>query len=364
MKLKKYYVPFFILLCVIVLTACGDKSGIQTTAKNENNDELIVIDYLSREVAIPKKVDRIACLYAYTGHVVTMLGDGNKIVAVNNGLKLDRLLHKINPMIKDAVVPNQQTKINIEELANANPDLILIQEAIAQDEGEVRKLEEMKIPYLVVNFNSMKEQQQSIAMIGKVLGKSEKAKHFNDFYNEMIALVTERVKDIPEEDKVRVYHSVMEATRTDPAGSLPAEWMKVAGAINVSVGEDLKLVEKKYFASIEQILLWDPDVILVNQDGVADYILDSPQWQTLKSVKANKVYQLPNGVSRWGHPGGLETPLAIIWTAKTLYPDRFANVDLAEITAEFYENFFDYTLQPDEMKQILSGKDMRTPKGN
>jgi len=156
----------------------------------------------------------------------------------------------------------------------------------------------------------------------------------------------------------------MEATRTDPAGSLPAEWMKVAGAINVSVGENLKLVEKKYFASIEQILLWDPDVILVNQDGVADYILDSPQWQTLKSVKANKVYQLPNGVSRWGHPGGIETPLAIVWTAKTLYPDRFANVDLKEITAEFYGDFFNYKLSPDDIKQILSGKDMRTPKGN
>lgn len=364
MQLKKYYLPFFILLWVVLLTACDNKSDIQTTITNENSDEIIVIDYLSREVAIPKKTERIACLYAYTGHVVTMLGDGNKIVAVNNGLKRDLLLNKINPAIKDASVPNQGGKINIEELAYANPDLILIQESIAQDEGEVRKLEELKIPYLVVNFNSMKEQQQSITMIGNALGKSEKAKQFNDFYNEMIALVSERVKDTPDEDKVRVYHSVMEATRTDPAGSLPAEWMKVAGTINVSVGENLKLIENKYFASVEQILIWDPDVILVNEDGVADYILNNPQWQTLKSVKANKVYQLPNGISRWGHPGGLETPLAIVWTAKTLYPDQFTDIDLAEITEEFYEKFFDYQLSSDDMKQILSGKDMRTPKGN
>ncbi len=364
MNLKKYYLPFFILLLVIVLTACADNSGMQSTATNENSDEITVIDYLSREVAIPKEVDSIACLYAYTGHVVTMLGDGDKIVAVNNGLKRDLLLHKINPAIKDAAVPHQGGKINIEELAHANPDLILIQESTAQDEGEVRKLEELKIPYLVVNFNTMKEQQQSIAMIGEALGKSEKAKQFNDFYNEMIALVSERVKDIPDEDKVSVYHSVMEATRTDPAGSLPAEWLKVAGAINVSVGENLKLTESKYFASVEQILLWDPDVILVNQDGVGDYILESPAWQTLKAVKANKVYQLPNGVSRWGHPGGLETPLAIVWTAKTLYPDRFADIDLENITKEFYEKFFNYKLSPDEIEQILSGKDMRTPKGN
>ena len=83
------------------------------------------------------------------------------------------LLHEINPTIKGVPVPNRGDKVNIEELANTNPDLILIQESMAMDEGEVRKLEELKVPYLVASFNSMKEQQQSIAMIGKAIGKAK-----------------------------------------------------------------------------------------------------------------------------------------------------------------------------------------------
>ena len=331
--------------------------------KNADNP-LTVIDYLGREVAIPDKVNRIACLYAYTGHVVTMLGEGEKIVAVNGGLQRDTLLLEINPTIKKAAVPTRNGELNIEELAASNPDLVFIQESTANDQGEVRKLEELKIPYLVVDFTTIKEQQQSIEMMGKALGKAERARQFNDFYNESIAQVTERVKNIPENDKLKVYHSVNEATRTDSADSLPAEWINIAGAVNVSTGEKLKLVENKYFASIEQILLWNPEVILVNQDGVADYISKSPQWQTLKAVKDQKVYQLPNGVSRWGHPGGLETPLAILWTSKTIYPEKFKDINIEEITSKFYDDFFSYQIGPELMGKMLSGTEMRIPKGN
>ncbi|WP_423801897.1 ABC transporter substrate-binding protein [Neobacillus sp. SAB-20_R2A] len=357
---NQFHIFLVIILVLLALTSCSNAEAPKAASKDSS--QTTVVDYMGRSVEVPKKINRIACLYAYTGHVVTMLGEGKKIVAVNNGLKRDTLLGEINPAIKDALVPNTSDKINIEELANAAPDVIFIQESLAKNDGEVRKLEELKIPYLVVNFNSIKEQQQSIAMIGKAIGRSDRAEKFNEFYKEVITQVSAKVKDIPEKNRVRVYHSVMEATRTDTKDSLPAEWMKVAGAVNVSAGENLKIIENKYFANLEQILLWDSDVILVNEDGVADYILNSKPWQSLKAVKNKKVYQMPNGVSRWGHPGGLETPLAILWTAKTLYPDRFKDTDMTEVTAKFYKDFFDYNPAPEMIEKILSGKDMRTPK--
>jgi len=357
---KKVQLCLILFFVYLILAACSNTEAQKSD--NLDSGKNIVVDYLGRSVSLPKKVNRIACLYAYTGHVVTMLGDGNKIVAVNNGLKRDTLLLEINPAIEDASVPNISGKINIEELAKANPDLVFIQEETAKDDGEVRKLEELKIPYLVVSFHSVKEQQQSIDMIGRAIGREDKADKFNRFYNEIIQQVSEKVKDIPEKDRIKVYHSVMEATRTDPVDSLPAEWIRLAGAIDVSAGEDLKLIENKYFANLEQILLWDSDVILVNEDGVADYILNNSQWQTLKAVKEKKVYQLPNGVSRWGHPGGLETPLAILWTAKTLYPDKFEDTDMEGMTEKFYKDFFDYKPRKSEVEKILTGKDMRLAK--
>jgi iron complex transport system substrate-binding protein len=156
---------------------------------------------------------------------------------------------------------------------------------------------------------------------------------------------------------------VNEAARTDAPGTLPAEWTVLTGALNVSVGEPLRLYDNKYFASLEQIYVWDPDVIICNQEGVDEYMLTNEKWANLRAVQERKVYQIPVGISRWGHPGGMETPLAMIWTAKTLYPERFTDVDIRRIMFDFYADFFDHTISREMTDQILSGKGMRLPKG-
>ena len=110
-------------------------------------------------------------------------------------------------------------------------------------------------------------------------------------------------------------------------------------------------------------MLWDPGVILVNEPGVDNYILTNKQWSPLQAVKNKQVYQLPNGVSRWGHTSSPETPLVILWTAKTLYPDLFADLDLVAETKYFYQEFFGIQLSDTEADQILYGGGMRADRG-
>ncbi len=155
----------------------------------------------------------------------------------------------------------------------------------------------MKIPFLVVDYNSIEEQLYAAEMIGQVVGENEKARQYREYYQDCIKRIQDGIQDIDPEQRVRVYHSINEATRTDVAGSLSGEWLEAAGAYNVSAQEKLKLLEGKYYASLEQILLWDPEVILVNETGVDDYIITNKQWASLQAVKNNKVYKLPSGIS-------------------------------------------------------------------
>jgi iron complex transport system substrate-binding protein len=351
------------LLFVLFAAGCANnKTPVETSSDSKTSDFVTVTDFIGRQVQVPEKVERIACLYAYTGHVVTMLGKGSDIVAVVEGLKRDVMMTEMSPGIRNAVVPSAEGAVNIEELVKVNPDLVFIRNDTAQSKGEIEKLEKSGIPYLVVEFRNIKEQMYSIEMIGKAIGAPEQAKKYNDYYQRCIDLVQTRVAGIPEKERVRVYHSVNEATRTDARDTLPADWLNVAGVINVSVNENLKLLGNKYYASLEQILMWDPEVILANEAGVADYILTNKQWSALSAVKNKKVYQMPNGVSRWGHPGSLETPLAILWTAKTIYPDLFTDLDMVAETKAFYKDFFRYEVSDDEVAKILSGIGMRAKK--
>ena len=77
----------------------------------------------------------VGCLYAFTGHVVTMLGRGAQIVAVSKGLKRDTLLHRICPQILDAAVPKSKGAVNIEELLKARIDIVFIPGEIGRNDA-------------------------------------------------------------------------------------------------------------------------------------------------------------------------------------------------------------------------------------
>lgn len=351
-----------VLLCVLPLSASGlDETSLGI---NEAGATRTVTDCFDREVVIPRNIETVACLYAFSAHVVTMLGEDERIVAVVQGSKRDRLLNEISPHISNSATPSDDGIINIEELLAVNPDVVFLKGETAVLEDETAKLDLFSIPWIAVDFDSISTQMRAIEVIGEVLEQQEKAGEFNRYYQQVVDDMQGRFADLGDEERVRLYHSVNEATRTDAAGTLMAEWTHVAGAENVSVGEELRIYENKYFAGIEQILAWNPDVILCNEFGVDGYILSNEKWSPLSAVKEGRVWIIPTGISRWGHPGGMETPLAILWTANKLYPEKTADLDMFELTRSFYRDFFDYEIDDELLDHMLSGGRMRMSKHN
>jgi len=178
----------------------------------------------------------------------------------------------------------------------------------------------------------------------------------------MINKVSSRTSKIPADRQVHLYHAINEPYRTDAPGTIEADWTSICGVINVSVNKPLSSHDNKSFAGMEQVISWNPDVIIVNEEWVDQLILTDKKWSAIKAVKDKKVYQIPVGISRWGHPGGLETPLAIIWTVKKIYPDLFSDINIKEVVSDFYNRFFDLLLDDQAIEQILSGKGMRSDK--
>jgi len=357
---------FRLPLCMLFLCIIFNFLLISEIFANTNSPskDQIIIDCIGREVKIPQTVEKIGCLFAFSGHTVAMLGRGNDIVAIVEGLKRDVLYTDMYPNIKNALVPSISSNLNIEELAKSNCDLLFIKGENALNEGYIAQVEKLNIPYLVVDFHSIKEQQYAIEMIGKAIGCDEEAQNYNQYYQNTIDRVQKKVKMILLSEKVTVFHSVNEATRTDARNTVPSEWIEIAGANNVSLDNDLKFLDNKYFASLEQILLWDPKVILVNQEHVDKYILTNEQWSSLQAVKNQRVYKMPNGVSRWGHPNSLEIPLAIIWTAKLLYPEIFHDIEMFDEVRYFYRTFYKRELSDEYIEKILNGEGMRLRKGD
>ena len=326
-----------------------------------SSDVITIVDSADREVTVPFNPERIAALYAVSGHITCMLDKGDRIVAVNNGLKRDIILNELVPTIANATMAVSSGKINMESLLEKKVDLAFIPLDIYHDTQQIKQLESFGIPFVVVDFQSIEEQKNVVSFMGEILDAKEEAQHFINFYDEVMALLDQELSDLTDIEKIRVYHSINEANCTVANHTFAADWMRYAGGINVSMGAELEKDGDKYYTNLEQIILWNPEIIFCNEWGVSDYILNHPQWQLIKAVKDQNVYQLPIGISRWGHKTSIETPLAMLWVARTLYPEK-VTTEVEEMAKIYYQTLFEFDLTDDMYAQMLKGETMRIPK--
>jgi len=318
-----------------------------------------VTDYIGREVAVPSRVDTVAVMYNYIGQVAVLLGGGDKLRAVVGGMQRDELLLRKVPGIADMPVPSRGGSINIETLLEISPDVALIRYSTAVSPGEIEKLELSGLTWAVVDYFDMEQQIESIQTVGALIDKDEAAARYIDHYEKTIAFVRERTSAIPDEERVRVYHSVNEVLRTNHSNEISYYVLEDAGCVNVAAGFATEEMGVSVHVSVEQIYLWDPDIIIANEFSAVESFRSSEAYAGLRAVRENRVYQLPVAASRWGHPGSLETPIATLYIAKLLYPQYFEDIDIREEIINFYADFWEIDLDEDEVDSIISGRGMR-----
>lgn len=332
--------------------------------KNAGNDRSngavkTITDCMGRTVEIPEDPQRIACLYATAAHMMAMLDEGDKIVGCPNGVKSDVLMQMKYPQITETATPHQEGAINVEELLNIKADLAMISYSLAESDGEMAKLDEMGIPYVVVDYTSIEELKKAVQVAGAVFNRNEQAERYLDFFDETMELVDQRLQDVTEEDMPEVYHSVNEATRTDPQGTICSEIMKRAKVEDISVSRGMTSAGKNAYVTLEEIYRWNPDAMIANESSVTEYILTDSKWEGLTAVKEKKVYTLPVGATRWCHPGSMEAHMGVLAVASGFYPQKFEDMDLKQYTKDYYKNYFHLELDDETTEKILAGEGMR-----
>ncbi len=341
-----------LLLCT--LTACGNTPTV-------NGSTITVTDCVERKVEIPQHPVSICTLCPFSGHMAILLGVGEQITSTVNNVSRSELIREICPSIENASVVKNSGSVNAEEILRLGTDLIIVNESTYKNDDEKAKLDAIGVPYIVIGFETIDEQLKAVEVLGKALQNEKEAGDYIDWFQSTMETLQSSLQDVT--DTPRLYHSVNEAVRTDAAKSYCAEWIALTKAVNVSTkGAALRLDGSKAYTTLEQIYAWDPDLIICNEPDVDDYILTDSKWEGMRAVEEGRVYQIPIGVTRWGHPNSVETPLAMLWLAKLLYPDTLGHLDIDLLTREFYKTFFDFDLSDAWLTAIMEADSMRTPK--
>ena len=93
--------------------------------------------------------------------------------------------------------------------------------------------------------------------------------------------------------------------------------------------------------SMEQILTWDPDVVIFAPESIYATVQDDAAWQSVTAIKNGAYYEVPFGPYNWmGFPPSVQRYLGMMWLSKVLYPDATAQYDLFDDVHEYYELFY------------------------
>ena len=73
----------------------------------------------------------------------------------------------------------------------------------------------------------------------------------------------------------------------------------------------------------------------------------------MDAVKNERVYKMPLGMYRSYTPG-VDTPITLLWLAKTAYPEQFEDMDIIAETQKYYKEVFDVDLSASQAESIFA----------
>lgn len=338
-------------------TQSAEQDATQETAETRE-----ITDMAGRKVTVPTaeniesvfSAGPVAAIFLYMVAPDKLLGWNYELNDVEKSIILDKYQDLPNFGMGDAV--------NYEAVIAANPTIAInsgkINDAMVSDCDALS--ESLGIPVVAVD-NELNNSAEAFRFMGELLGVEDHAEELAQ-YAEQVFTDINALSDISEEKKVSVYFGNGEdSLETAPRGSQHAQILDAINAVNVA---DLELGDgSRVQISAEQLLAWDPDVIVVNGEPKADKsgnsaaedILSNPDYASLKAVQDQKVYGTPNAPFSWvDRPAGPNRLIGMRWFSALIYPE-YIKCDINEEIHKFFDLFYHVDLSDEQLENVLKG---------
>jgi iron complex transport system substrate-binding protein len=242
---------------------------------------------------------------------------------------------------------------NLENVLKLKPDLIIDIGSVGPTYVSLANnvQEQTKIPYILLDgtFNKTPEIYR---LLGELLGVKEHAAALAKYADETLNGLRARLASVPKAERPRVYYGRgANGLETGLGGSINMEVLEQVGAINVAAAAGTGGITK---VSIEQVLSWNPDVILVLDPAFYRSLPTDPLWTSVKAVRDQRIYLAPNLPYGWfDAPPGVNRLIGVHWLGSVLYPKQFPE-SLRDTTRQFYKLFYHIDLTEQQVDTLLT----------
>ena len=322
-----------------------------------------IVDSAGREVEIPDEVNTVfaagppASILVYILKPEALTGWPRALRAEER----DYIAEPFRDIPETGRITGRGGEANLERVLQIKPDLIV-------DFGSVRDTyvdlanrvqAQTGIPYVLID-GRFENTPAALRLLGEVLGVPDRGEALAADVEATFARIDKILADVPEDERPRVYLARgPEGLETGMKGSINTEIIERAGGRNVA--DDGGATRGLVQASMEQVIVANPDTIVTWDPIFFGKVFDDPLWQGIDAVKNGRVYLSPTAPFGWiDRPPSLNRMMGLIWMASLLYPDRWEG-DLREDTRAFYKLYYHVDLSDDALERLLEWAKGRPP---
>ena len=338
--MKRRWMIWFVLALSLGAMAVG--SAAQTN--------VAIVDQSGRTVQVGQPVERLVSAYGMGTYYVYALGASERLVrAWYIGLKspaqATASMNRLEPRMEELLAFGDP---NVEEMVALETDLILVDGSRhAAFADQMLDLGVPVIQFLVETPDALKE---GMLLAGAALG-AEPLTMAQSFVADFDRVMSQLDQDMGARnvvDPVRVLFLGTDPLKVASGAMYQTQMIEAAGGASVSRA----LAGSWNEVNLEQILIWDPEVIIIPPYGPIqpEAILDDVDWQAITAVRTGRVHRMPRLFAPMDTPVP-ESLLGVVWLADVFYPGELS-VDLAAEATAFYATYYGVELSTDELEML------------
>ncbi|NVN89086.1 MAG: ABC transporter substrate-binding protein [Desulfuromonadales bacterium] len=318
-----------------------------------------ITDMSGRKVSIPDRIEKAVALSPPATYMLYTIAP-EMLAGLNFPLQGDEKIYTVERFKKIPVfggLVGEGRTLNLEVLLKIKPDVAFLWERSnsfnAINSEYERVLRKLGIPAVFMRMDTIQDYPAALLFMGDVLNRRDRANQLNRYAVGVLQRVERALAALPADRKVSVYYAEgLDGLATEGEGSMHTELIPLSGGRNVCRLKPTSLMGQEKI-SMEQLLLYDPDVILVKEKICFQRIQKDARWKLVRAVRNKRVYLIPHVPFNWfDRPPSYMRLLGIQWLANLLHPDRYPK-DMVKETKAFYRLFIGRTLSDAEARDIL-----------
>ena len=280
-----------------------------------------------------------------------------------SGLEDDLFMEQMQEMVTAGradlvVVPlgsglTKDQLVSVDELLAAAPDVVI---DVGEPKGSIVEdmdalQEQTGIPFVHIDAY-LAAMDDTYAMLGDLLAMPNEAQGLADYCRYAYDRAVEIANSV--EKANLLYITGDEGLNVIAKGSYHAEAIDLL-ANNLAVVEEPSSKGTGNEVDMEQILNWNPDVILFAPGSIYASVGSNENWQTVTAIKNGAYYEVPMGPYNWmGFPPSVQRLLGMTWMAKILYPTA-ADYDLYTEVSTYFQLFYHCELTQEQYDALVGG---------